>query len=385
MAIVRSETIMPNSKRVASRIWDFMDYYLISIVCTGAVIGILAIFSATYSMPDGLRLVIVQSAAFMLGIIGMLMISMLDYEILGETTKIIYGGNVALLVLVLIIGMGAKSTGTQGWIDFGIVSFQPAEVVKIGFIITFAKHLERVKEDVNYVPTMLMLILHVGVLVLLIMLQPDAGTAMVFVFIFFSMLFIGGLSYKYIFGTLGVFTVSLPLLWYFKDRILEPYQIRRILMFFDPYLDPLGSGYNVIQSEISVGSGQLFGKGYLQGSQNQLSYLPVKQTDFIFATIAEEWGFVGSMVIVLLLCLIIWRCIQIARNAPTEFGSYICIGVAAMLTFHTFENIGMCLLLMPVTGIPLPFVSYGGSSMLTNMVAIGLVNSVRIRRRGLNY
>lgn len=362
-----------------------MDYYLIGCVLAACVVGLIAVFSATYSMTNGMRLVMIQGAAFLLGCALMVAISFFDYELLGDASRYIYIGNVILLVLVLFIGMGRESTGTKGWIDLGIVSVQPAEIVKIGFILTFAYHLTRVKEDINYIPTLLLLFLHVGILVGLILLQPDAGTAMVFVFIFLSMLFVAKISYKYVAAFFAVILVGAPTFWYFKDRFLDQYQIDRLLVFFDPYRDPTGTGYNVIQSEISIGSGQFLGKGYLQGTQNQLEYLPAKHTDFIFATIGEEWGFIGAVAVVLLLAAIILRCIYIAQHTEDLYGKFICTGVAAMLAFHTFENIGMCLQLMPVTGIPLPFISYGGSSMVTNLLAIGFVNCVSVRRRGMSF
>lgn len=371
-------------KQFGKKILDSIDLPLVVLVITAALLGIAAIFSATYSMGAA-KYVTVQACALVLGLILMLLISRVDYELWGDVTKIIYIGNVVLLTLVLFIGMGRDSTGTKGWIDLGIVSFQPAEIVKIGFILTFAKHLERVGDDVNYIPTLLMLLLHVAVPIGLIMLQPDAGTAMVFMFIFLSMIFAAGFSYKYLAIGAGVFVVAAPLFWYFKDRFLSPYQINRFLAFFDPYMDPTGSGYNVIQSEISIGSGQFAGKGYLMGSQNQLEYLPAKHTDFIFATIGEEWGFIGTVIVVSLLTLIIIRCIYVALKAGDSYGSYICIGVGAMLAFHMLENIGMCIQLMPVTGIPLPFFSYGGSSLLTNLMAVGFVNSVSSRCRGINF
>lgn len=371
-------------KQFGKKLLASIDLPLVTLVITAALLGIAAIFSATYSMGAA-KYVTVQACALVLGLILMLLISRVDYELWGDVTKIIYIGNIVLLTLVLFIGMGRDSTGTKGWIDLGIVSFQPAEIVKIGFILTFAKHLERVGDDVNYIPTLLMLLLHVAVPIVLIMLQPDAGTAMVFMFIFLSMIFAAGFSYKYLAIGAGAFVVAAPLFWYFKDRFLSPYQINRFLAFFDPYMDPTGSGYNVIQSEISIGSGQFAGKGYLMGSQNQLEYLPAKHTDFIFATIGEEWGFIGTIVVVSLLTLIIIRCIYVALKAGDSYGSYICIGVGAMLAFHMLENIGMCVQLMPVTGIPLPFFSYGGSSLVTNLMAVGFVNSVSSRCRGINF
>lgn len=348
-----------------------------AIICS--IVGIFAILSATYSMGTP-KLVIVQAVAVIIGIALMVLISNIDYELYIDTNKYIYITNIALLILVLIIGMGKESTGTKGWINLGIVSFQPSEIVKIGFILTFSSHLYNLRQDINYIPSLLALSLHAGVLIFLIMLQPDLGTALVFLFIFLVMIFVAKISYKYVIGFFVIIGILAPLFWFFKDKFLSPYQIERFLVFFDPYRDPTGTGYNVIQSEISVGSGRLFGKGYLMGTQNQLEFLPAKHTDFIFATIGEEWGFLGCLAVVFLLFAIIARCIYIAMTARDFYGSMLCTGVSAMFLFHVFENIGMCIRLMPVTGIPLPFISYGGTSILTNMIAIGIVNSVASRR-----
>lgn len=361
------------------KIFKRLDKTLTIFALISALLGIVAIYSATYSMGT-IRLVVIQSVALIVGFIAMLIISNVDYELFGDTNKYIFIGNIALLVLVLFIGMGKESTGTKGWIDLGPVSFQPSEVVKLGFILTFSNHLVKVKQDINYIPTLLGLLLHVGILIFLIMLQPDLGTAMVFLFIFLSMIFVAKISYKYVIAFFSVIAVLAPVFWFFKDKILSPYQVNRLLVFFDPYRDPTGSGYNVIQSEISIGSGKLFGKGFLNGTQNQLEYLPAKHTDFIFATIGEEWGFVGCIVIVALLFAIILRCIYVAQTARDEYGSFICTGIASLFLFHVLENIGMCIQLMPVTGIPLPFISYGGTSLLTSMMAIGFVNSVASAR-----
>lgn len=361
------------------KIFKSLDKILTLLAAVSAVCGIIAIYSATHSMGT-IKLVLIQSAAFVLGFAAMLIISNIDYELFMDSSKYIFIGNILLLILVLLIGMGKESTGTKGWIDLGIVSFQPAEIVKIGFILTFAQHLNKVRRDINYLPVLLGLTFHAGILVFLILLQPDLGTALVFLFIFAVMLFVSKISYKYVIILFSAIAVLAPLFWFFKDKILSPYQVDRFLVFFDPYRDPTGTGYNVIQSEISVGSGKLFGKGYLMGSQNQLEYLPAKHTDFIFATIGEEWGFIGCIAVVLLLFSIILRCIYIACTARDFYGSMICSGISAMFLFHVLENIGMCIRLMPVTGIPLPFISYGGTSLLTSMMAIGFVNSVASRR-----
>lgn len=228
-------------------------------------------------------------------------------------------------------------------------------------------------DDINKPLVILGLLLHIGVLVGLILLQPDMGSALVFMFMFICLMFVAKLSYKYIipFGALGI--ASLPFVYKY---VLSEYQQKRIQVFFNPDLDPLNRGYNVIQSKIAVGSGQLWGKGYLQGTQNQMGYLPTKYTDFIFSVISEEIGFIGAMVVVGVLFLLIYKCFKTAQKADNAFGRYICVGVGAMMLFHVFENVGMCIGLMPVTGIPLPFISYGGTSLVVNMIAIGLVLSV---------
>ena len=230
-----------------------------------------------------------------------------------------------------------------------------------------------VEEDINKPLVIFGLILHLSVPVLLIMCQPDLGSMLVFLFMFACMLFAARLSWKYIVPVALGGVISLPFIYKY---VLNEYQQKRIQVFFNPDLDPLNRGYNVIQSKIAVGSGQLWGKGYLQGTQNQLGYLPTKYTDFIFSVISEEFGFIGAALVALALFFIIWRCFKTAQLSSNLFGRYICVGTASMLLFHSFENMGMCIGLMPVTGIPLPFVSYGGTSMVTNMIAIGLVLSV---------
>ncbi len=353
---------------------------LISVIIT-AIMGLFAVYSATLS--DGnITNVIVQSGAFIVGAVLMIALSFFDYEQYNLLVIPIFVLSIALLVLVLIIGTGAEEVGAKSWIRFGPVGIQPAEIAKLGFVITFGYHISKKQKTINSFKTLLGLSVHLGIFLILIMLQPDAGSAMVFICMFIVLLFISGLSYKIIIPSLLAVGASLPFVYKF---FLSPYQRNRIEVFLNPELDPLGKGYNVIQSKIAVGSGGLFGKGYLQGTQNQLGFLPAKHTDFIFSTIAEEWGLVGSLAVIFLLAFIITRCFMISAKASNNFGRNISAGVGAMLLFHTIENIGMCIGLMPVTGIPLPFFSYGGTSMLTNLIAIGLVLSVSRRNKGSFY
>lgn len=354
-----------------------LDIPLVILTLLTAIYGIIMISSA-----GGSRFVIIQSAAFLLGIGGVVALMILDYQYLAQISNYLYIGAVGLLVLVLIPGIGTLQNGARSWFDLGFMNLQPAELAKIVFIVTFARHLSECEEDVNRPKTLLRLLAHLGILCVLILIQPDFGTATVFVCIALVMLFVAGISWKYIVGGVAALAAAFPLMWFF---VLQDYQKNRIITLFNPELDPSGAGYHVIQSKIAVGSGQIFGTGLYKGSSQINNLLPERHTDFIFSAICEELGMVGALVAIVLLTLIILRCIYIGINARNRLGTYICTGVAAMLIFQVFENIGMCLGIFPVTGITLPFFSYGGSSMLTTMLAMGLVLNVRWRCRLINF
>ena len=347
------------------------DWPLIIVTMCLSVFGIIVIYSATRTLDTNTN-VIVQSISFAIGIGLLVLLQRFDYEQFKNMIKPIYIISVLMLVAVLIFGI-TGDWGARSWIRIGAIGIQPSEFAKICFIITFSYHRSMVEEDINKPLVIFGLILHLSVPVLLIMCQPDLGSMLVFLFMFACMLFAARLSWKYIVPVALGGVISLPFIYKY---VLNEYQQKRIQVFFNPDLDPLNRGYNVIQSKIAVGSGQLWGKGYLQGTQNQLGYLPTKYTDFIFSVISEEFGFIGAALVALALFFIIWRCFKTAQLSSNLFGRYICVGTASMLLFHSFENMGMCIGLMPVTGIPLPFVSYGGTSMVTNMIAIGLVLSV---------
>lgn len=344
------------------------------------IYGFFAISSATHIKSGGSTSALrVQITAFILGIIGILVIMLIDYKSFGDNYILIYGINIFLLVLVLIIGFSTK--GTKGWIDLGPVNLQPSEIVKLGYILTFAKYLEKKKDNLNRLVDVLPALFHLVLIVGLILLQPDFGTALVFIFISVFMLFAAGISYKIIAGAFAVFLGSLPVMW----RFLKPYQKDRILVFFNPELDPMGAGYHVIQSKTAIGSGQFLGKGLFQGTQNNLGFILERHTDFIFSVIGEELGLVGALVLLMLFLWLVLRCIHIAKVSKDDYGMLICVGIMSMFLFHVLENIGMTMGLMPVTGIPLPFISYGGSSLLTNMAAVGLVLNVGMRRQVIRF
>lgn len=367
---------------------NLLDRKLIKNIDIGIIIsamlliiyGIFAISSATHITSGGsMGALKVQIIAFILGIIGILVILLIDYKTFGDNYMIIFGINIFLLVLVLIIGFSTK--GTKGWIDLGPVNMQPSEIVKLGYILTFAKHLEKKKDNLNKLISLIPVILHLALIVGLIMLQPDFGTALVFIFISIFMLFAAGINYKIVAGAFGAFLACLPVIW----SMLKQYQKDRILVFFNPELDPMGKGYQVIQSETAIGSGQFLGKGLFKGTQNNLGFIPERHTDFIFSVIGEELGLVGALVLLILFMWLLLRCIHIAKVSKDDYGMLICVGITSMFLFHIFENIGMTIGLMPVTGIPLPFISYGGSSLLMNMVALGLVLNVGMRRQVIRF
>lgn len=359
---------------------DKPDYCLLISSILAAIFGILTINSATASMDGHVRYVIVQSCALIIGLGAMCAITLFKYKYLEKLRFLIFGVGIGILILVLLIGKLAK--GTQGWIVLGPISIQPSEIAKICFIITLSIHLSRVTESIDKLKTLSLLLLHLLCYVVPVLLQPDFGTSMVFVVIFLFELFFAGICRKYILISFGAICVVSPIAWF----LLADYQKNRILSLFNPQRDPTGSGYHVLQSQLAIGSGQLWGRGYMAGPQTQSGYLPERQTDFVFSVIGEEFGLLGTLFITIILLIIVYRCFDTARSLDHDpFGEFICVGVGAMLFFHVVENIGMCLGLLPITGIPLPFISYGGSNLVTCFCAVGLVQSAKMRRLATKF
>lgn len=369
-------------KRNNSIDFSNLDWILIILAVVSAVFGIVVISSAVHTMSGSARYIIIQSVAAVIGVGAMALFAAVDYEDYIGLSKFIYALCIASLILVMFVGTGLESTGSKSWIRFGPIGVQPSEFVKIGFIITFSCQVAEMKDDINRLGNILKLLLHAGIIIFLILLQPDYGTALVFICIMIGILFAAGISRKYIIGAAGIAATVIPVLWIF---FLNDARKNRILVFLSPESDPTGAGYHVLQSKLTIGSGQIFGKGLFSGTQTQLGYLPAKHTDFIFGVIGEELGLIGALIVTALLFGIIFRILTDSRSAKNDFGTYICIGTAFMFIAHVFENIGMCIGLMPVTGIPLPFFSYGGSSLLTNFIAIGLILSVYMRRKVINF
>ena len=359
---------------------DKIDMVLLIASLVAALFGIFVINSASWTLDSHIRYVLVQSIAFLLGIGAMSAVIFFSYKYFEKLRFLIFAIGIGLLILVLAIGK--LSHGTQGWLVLGPVTLQPSEIAKICFIITLSLHISKKYDSINTIKTLSGLVLHLACYAIPVLLQPDFGTATVFVIIFAFELFFAGLYKKYILSVCAFGAVVSPIVWFF----LEEYQKNRIISLFFPEKDPTGSGYHVLQSKLAVGSGMIWGRGYLKGPQTQYGYLPEKQTDFVFSVIGEEFGLIGAIFVTALLLVIVYRCFDNAKSCSHDtFGEMICIGVGSMMFFHVIENIGMCLGLLPITGIPLPFISYGGSNLLTCFIAIGLVQNVRMRRRATKF
>ncbi len=371
-----------------------LDFPLMFAILTIMVIGVIIVGSATKAYD--LYYVKRQWAWIALGWTLILLVLTTDYNGWARYASIIYWANVALLAVVMISGRAAL--GAQRWLGLphptkGPVFIQPSEFAKLAIIITLAYLLARqgkIKSWVDFVPAGI----HAGIPMLLILLQPDLGTSLVFIAIVVGMLFMAGapiLKMATIFG--GGFLAAATLIWveitYLlpmgKEFPLKAYQLRRLVIFLDPEQDKLGDGYHIIQSKIAIGSGGIFGKGLFFGTQNQLNFLPEQHTDFIFSVIGEEMGFIGGAILLVLFFFVISRAVRVSGLAKDQFGMLIAAGVGSMLFFHVLVNIGMTIGVMPVTGIPLPFVSYGGSSMLTNSIAIGMLLNVYMRRHKIMF
>jgi rod shape determining protein RodA len=368
------------------------DFILLITTILLSVYGFIVINSATMSKLEGSEPYLkTQIIAFALGAAALFVLVMIDYDIYGSFYMPIYVLTNLLLLYTLINPVEASEWGdVRSWIAIGPIVFQPSEVAKFGVIISLAKFIDINKENMNHPLVLLKILLFAFLPVGLIMLQPDLGTALVFVFFIALMLYIAGLDRKYV---LTILIIALILaiagiavfFQIMEDYTLgEDYRFDRIVTFFYPELDPDDTGYQVIQSKTAIGSGMIYGRGLYKGVQNQLGYLPTKETDFIFAVIGEELGLVGGLTLLCLYAVLLYRLIRIAKNAANMFGSLIVTGITGMILFHIFENIGMTMGLMPVTGIPLPFISSGGTFMLVNMISIGLCLSVGMKRGKLD-
>jgi rod shape determining protein RodA len=356
---------------------DF-DWALLGLVLLLCTVSVFEIYSATFNTRfHGFhRLQLFYIGA---GLIVMLILSRVDYHRLIDFIPWVYGVFLVAVGLVLIPGIGHKALGGRRWIKVGPMQFQPSEWMKLILILMIARYFANLGGRRLTWPDIFKAFALVGVPMLLVLKEPDLGTALTFTPILVAGLFLGGINFR---QSAILMTVGLALIagvWS-SGKLLKPYQKARLTSFINPQDDPKGSGYQVLQSKIAVGSGGIWGKGAAKGSQTQGYFLPIPYTDFIFAAFSEEHGFVGALFVLLLYFFILMRLIQNAQTAADLPGSLIIMGVVAVLTFQIAVNVGMVIGFMPVTGIPLPLMSYGGSSVLFTFLALGVVMNVRMRR-----
>jgi rod shape determining protein RodA len=351
-----------------------IDWVLVAATLALVAYGFVALASAAYGAPEAGYLLRTRAIHLVIGLIALTAMALLDYRRVAVLSPAIYVGSLLLLLSVFVVG--ETRLGAQRWITLGpFGGFQPSEVAKLGAIITLAWHLERIKV-LPRMRSLIPFVLHIAVPVLLIVKQPDMGTALVLLAVLVAMLYVGGARIADLAGLGAIAAVAAPILW----QVLHDYQRRRLTAFLDPGADPLGAGYALIQSKIAIGSGQLLGKGLFAGTQNVLRFIPEQHTDFIFTVIGEELGLVGGVVLLGLYLLWAWRALAIAAGARDRLGALIATGIVAMMIFHVVVNIGMTVGLMPVTGIPLPLISYGGTSLLVTLAATGMLLGIRLRR-----
>jgi rod shape determining protein RodA len=360
------------------RLLENFDWGLLLLILTIASIGLVILYSALITGSDQtIHPLLKKQISWMLfGCIVMVFVFLLDYKYFDEASIIIYLLCIGLLVTVFVSGKYAG--GSKRWIAFGPFTMQPSEIMKIALIIILASVYSGMvsEKGLNYTklvkPVLLCLVPFV-----LIAVQPDLGTAMLLLLIAGSITLFVKVERRVMFSCMGLCVAAIPLCWFF---LLKGYQKSRVLTLFNPERDPLGAGYHIIQSKIAIGSGMLTGKGFLQGTQNTLSFLPEQHTDFIVSVLAEEWGFVGCFVLLFLYFILLLWGLNIAYGCRNMFGSILAFGVTIMIFWQIFINFGMVMGLMPVVGVPLPLVSYGGSSVITNMIGFGILLNISMRK-----
>lgn len=367
------------------KVFKNIDYSILLSVVILAFIGIATIASATLAVTaDGIRTEVLKSTVFQImyfvvALIAGFFVLLIDYNTIGGYYKVLYIGSIILLVLVLAVG--SVRNNAKSWLGIGPFGVQPSEFAKLATIIAISKLLEEM-DNINTFKNLVKLAVVALIPMVLIQMQPDTGTNLIFFITIFGMLFIAGLDLKIIYGGIIAAAISIITIW--KLNILKPYQKDRILVFFRPEMDKLNKGYNALLAKTAIGSGKFFGLG-LSGGLTNGKFIPESSTDFIFCVFAEKLGFLGALLLLALYFNIILKSLKIARTSKDKFGYYMIIGIITMFLFQILQNIGMDIGIMPITGIPLPFMSYGGSSLLTSVISIALILNVGMRRQKINF
>lgn len=350
------------------------DYTLLAAIIAVACAGVAFVYSASYGVSTAVNYPLRQAGWVLTGFAFLAGAVLIDYRHFVRLAYFFYLVSLGALVLVAVHGRAAG--GAQRWLTLGGFTFQPSEFVKLALILALAKFFGNKEGQVKKLKPLIVAAVLVIVPMVLVIQQPDLGTALIMMPVFLAVVFSAGVPTKYMAGIFAGGAAFMPFFW----LILKDYQKNRLLVFWNPDLDPLGAGYSINQSRIAIGSGGLFGKGWLSGTQTQLSFLPENRTDFIFSTVGEEFGFAGAVLIIGLYAFIIMRGIRIAREARELEGALLAAGISTVLVLHLFVNIGMAAGILPVVGMPLPLLSYGGSATISALTGLGLLINVRCRR-----
>ena len=369
------------------RLVENFDWWILLAAVILSVIGVITIYSATRPVFDIEHQSFYVKQLYWIGLslVSFFIFISIDYKWFIKFAYFIFGFGILLLLIVLFAGR--TGMGAQRWLSLGFVSFQPSEFFKLFFIMAVSRYLAQKDQAsrIAFSELLKMFVFFLVVPAILILKQPDLGTALMVFFIFSAMIMTVGLRKKVIHVMLILAIIFVPLAGKYMWGGLKDYQKNRIIAFIDPQADPHGIGYHITQSKVSIGSGGLLGKGYMKGTQGPYRFLPEKHTDFIFSTYAEEWGFLGSLMLFMLYFFIIWRGFDTAKIARDREGSFLVLGVTFMFSFYFFVNVGMTLGILPVVGVPLPLMSYGGTALLSNFLALSIIENVRMRRFALYY
>jgi len=318
-----------------------------------------------------------QLVAIAIGILSALFLSSVDYRYYKIPSYVGYIGSIVILALTAVFGAGGLTFGNRAWITMLGINFQPSELAKITFVVVSSSFFERISQKRAVKLDYVKLVFYAVLPIALVQLQKDTGTALVFVFVLAVLIYVSGIKYRYIFTSIGALIAALPFVWIY---LLRDVQKMRIMVFLNPELDKSNTGYQPYLARTAIGAGELIGRQVESPSQFRYSIVPERHTDFIFTVIAERTGFIGCLVIISLFVFILLRCFYIASKATDRYGEFMAAGLSAMMMIHFVENVGMCIGIMPITGIPLPFISYGGTAMITNYIAIGIILSVSVTR-----
>ncbi|MEW6523786.1 MAG: rod shape-determining protein RodA [Bacillota bacterium] len=367
-----------------------LDFRLMALAVILTLLGITVLESATVGLAAGSQYYLRrQLLAAVLGVVAMVVILAIDYSDFARMANLIYFAHLALLLGVLV--MGRTASGATRWLQLGPIPLpQPSEIAKLAVIISLATYLSGKEEPMRGWLDMARAILYILPSAALVLLQPDLGTALTFFMLGAGMMYVAGVPGRRLLalGVMGLTAVTAALYMHLNHGLklpLYPHQVNRLTSFLRPDVDPLNTGYQLIQSKIAVGSGRLWGKGLFAGTQNILRFIPEKHTDFIFSVIGEELGFVGSTAVVVAFVLLAWGGLAIARRARDRFGTLLVVGIVVMWSCQAFINVGMTMGIMPITGLPLPFISYGSSALITNFAALGLLLNVGMRRKKILF